>query len=165
MRQIESVGSPGELKGIHVLLIIVAFFGVIIGVNILLAVLANSTWSGFATPNSYVASQNFNREVAAAKAQGALGWSQAVLINDQQVSVKVTDAGGRGLSGLKVQVLLQRPTTDKQDHVLELGDLGGGQYSAALSVEPGVWIADVTAQSGDGRLLRRIHRLSIQRGS
>ena len=63
-----------EIKGGHVLAMLTAFFGVIFGVNFLLAYLANSTWSGLVVENGYVASQNFDKDLAKAKAQEALGW-------------------------------------------------------------------------------------------
>ena len=60
-----------QLTGRHVLAIAVASFGVIIGVNVLLAVNAVSTFPGLEVENSYVASQTFDVE---RKAQEALGW-------------------------------------------------------------------------------------------
>ena len=59
-----------ELTGRHVLAITLAAFGVIIAVNMVMAVKAVSTFPGLETPNSYVASQRFDRDRAA---QAALG--------------------------------------------------------------------------------------------
>ena len=49
-----------ELTGKHVLAITVSAFAVIIGVNVLLAVKAVSTFPGLEVDNSYVASQGFS---------------------------------------------------------------------------------------------------------
>ena len=51
-----------ELTGRHVLAITLAAFGVVIGVNLLLAVKAVGTFPGVEVSNSYVASQVFDRE-------------------------------------------------------------------------------------------------------
>ena len=64
-----------EIKGGHVLAMLIAFFGVIITVNMVMAYFANSTWSGLVVKNGYVASQEFNTNLARAKAQEALGWN------------------------------------------------------------------------------------------
>ena len=63
----------GEFTGRHMLAAMLAFFGVIIAVNITMAVFAQTSWTGFVVRNSYVASQEFNGKVAAARAQAALG--------------------------------------------------------------------------------------------
>ena len=56
-----------ELTGRHVLAITLAAFGVIIAVNMVMAVKAVSTFPGLETPNSYVASQEFDRDRQAAR--------------------------------------------------------------------------------------------------
>ena len=57
-----------ELTGKHVLGITVGAFAVIIGVNVLLAVKAVSTFPGLEVDNSYVASQGFDKRKAAQEA-------------------------------------------------------------------------------------------------
>ena len=42
-----------------------AFFGVIIAVNVVMATLASTSWTGLVVENSYVASQEFNRKADA----------------------------------------------------------------------------------------------------
>ena len=51
--------------GRHMAAIMVAFFGVVIVVNLLNARLASSTFGGEVVENSYVASQDFNRWLVA----------------------------------------------------------------------------------------------------
>ena len=59
------------MTGPKVLAIMLAAFGTVIAVNLTLAWSAVSTFPGLEVKNSYVASQNFNAELAA---QQALGW-------------------------------------------------------------------------------------------
>ena len=61
-----------QLTGRHVLMIFCGAFGIIIGVNLLLAWSAVSTFPGLEVKNSYVASQQFDERKAA---QEALGWT------------------------------------------------------------------------------------------
>ena len=51
---------PFELTGKHVAMIFCGFFGIIIAVNVSMAMLASSSWTGLVVSNSYVASQKFN---------------------------------------------------------------------------------------------------------
>ena len=54
-----------ELTGRKVFAIMATGFSVIIGVNITMAYSAISTFPGLVVKNSYVASQNFDRELSA----------------------------------------------------------------------------------------------------
>ena len=53
---------PREFTGKHMLVIMFAFFGVIIAVNLTMATFAHTSWSGLVVQNSYVAGQHFNRK-------------------------------------------------------------------------------------------------------
>jgi nitrogen fixation protein FixH len=53
--------------------IMVAFFAVVIAVNVYMARLASSTFTGVVVENSYVASQHFNRWLDEARAEERLG--------------------------------------------------------------------------------------------
>ncbi|ATE63850.1 FixH family protein [Rhizorhabdus dicambivorans] len=60
--------------GFHMLGLTVAFFAVVVGVNMVMATLATRTFGGTVVENSYVASQRFNQWLDKARAQSALGW-------------------------------------------------------------------------------------------
>ena len=66
-------GRP--LTGRSVLLMIIAFFSVMLLVNFIMAAYAVKTFSGLDTDNPYDSGLAYNKDIAAAKAQGALGWS------------------------------------------------------------------------------------------
>jgi len=138
-----------ELKGHHVLAIIVAFFGVIFAVNFLLAYLANSTWSGLVVENGYVASQSFNSDLAKAKAQEALGWNVGFTYDKDSVKITFADAKGAKIDTLNLTGRLQRTVTDKEDQVLTFGWMGSGLYSAPARLAPGLWEVEVDGK-GDG---------------
>ena len=60
--------------GRHFTLIMVAFFGVVIAINLVMARYASATFGGVVVENSYVASQRFNSWLGKARTQDALGW-------------------------------------------------------------------------------------------
>lgn len=61
--------------GWHMTGIVVAMFGLVIAVNVLMASYAIGTFGGTVVDNSYVASQRFNDWLAEARAQRALKWN------------------------------------------------------------------------------------------
>ena len=70
-----------NFTGWHMTAILVAFFGVIVAVNAVMATYASRTFGGVVVENSYVASQEFNAWLKAARRQGALGWHPKVALD------------------------------------------------------------------------------------
>lgn len=138
-----------ELKGHHVLAMILAFFGVIIAVNFLMAYFAESTWSGLVVENGYVASQSFNGDLAKAKAQEALGWNVGFAFDKSGVSITFADAKGSKIDSLNLTGKLQRTVTDKEDQVLTFSWMGSGVYKAPARLAPGLWEVEIDGK-GDG---------------
>lgn len=157
--------STAVFKGRHMAAILVAFFGVIIGVNLTMATVASRSWTGFVVPNSYVASQEFNGKVAAARRQAALGWEAKLTIIDGVARLEVHDRQGRPVALSAASLTLRSPTTDKADTTVALSkDVGG--LAQAVHVADGVWIAeiDVTAEAV-AIPWRDTRRLLIENGS
>ena len=71
-RGVAASRGSGPFTGWHMLAICVAFFGVVIAVNVVMADLAISTFSGEVVENSYVASQRFNGWLDEAKAEAEM---------------------------------------------------------------------------------------------
>ena len=80
-----------QLTGRHVLAMFCRGFGIIIAVNVALAVSAVRTFPGLEVANSYVASQNFERR---RQAQEALGWTLSTTATAGRVEVDLRDAAG-----------------------------------------------------------------------
>lgn len=114
--------------------------------NILLAVFAVDTFSGLVVPNSYVASQTFDRDRAA---QRALGWTVAVAHEGGIVRLTIDDAHGRPVRPPALTVTVGRPTTTRDDRVLVLEETPSG-YVAAADLAPGGWRAEIVATAADG---------------
>jgi nitrogen fixation protein FixH len=151
-----SVRRPFELRGIHVLLVMLAFFAAIIAVNIAFAVAAVRSFPGEDVRHSYLQGLRYNDTLAERHAQAALGWRVTAALNHvgDAAMVEVTLAGrdGRPITGAVVVGELERPTDSRLDHALAFSAAGDGRYSARLSeLAPGRWRlrAHAMAVSGD----------------
>jgi nitrogen fixation protein FixH len=138
-----------QFTGWHMLASLIAFFGVILAVNLTLAYFANSTWSGLVVENGYVASQSFGADLAKAKAQDALGWTVGMSHSGDRVRLTFADTGQQKISGLKIRAKLRRTVSDQFDTDLAFSDTGAGVYSAPANLAPGLWEMEVDA-AGDG---------------
>ena len=70
----ETQAQPHQVTGLMVLGFMIAFFAIIVGVNVFMAHAAISTFGGLKTASAYHAGQMFERDVAMAKAQDAQHW-------------------------------------------------------------------------------------------
>lgn len=140
-----------ELTGRHVLAITLAAFGVIIAVNMVMAVKAVSTFPGLETPNSYVASQRFDRERAA---QAALGWTVTPEYNGRELTLLVRDAQGNPARVRSLTATVGRPTHVREDQTPRF-IYENGIFRAALTLAPGIWNINVTAEAWDGTVFRQ----------
>lgn len=142
-----------ELTGRHVLIITVSAFSVIIGVNLLLAYSAVSTFPGLEVKNSYVASQDFDSDKAA---QLGLGWTLAQTYADGELRLAFTDQAGQPVTLGALDVLVGRPTDVMQDSRPAF-TLRGGVYVAAADLKRGKWMLKIEARAMDGtRFQQRI---------
>jgi nitrogen fixation protein FixH len=157
-----SATAPREFTGRHMLASILAFFGVIIAVNLTMAYFANSTWSGLVVANGYIASQSFDDDLAKARAQDAMGWTVEVSHETNRVKVSFAGRSNAPLSGMTVTGMLRRPTTDRQDQALAFASEGAGLYMAEAALAKGVWDVEITAAGTGGETYRKTYRLFVK---
>lgn len=155
--------SDGTFTGRHMAMIIVAFFAVVVGVNVTMATLARWSWSGLVVRNTYVASQEFNGKVAAAREQAALGWSARLDLADGRVEVALVDAGGRAVPLESARLNLRSPATDREDSSVAL-TRDGDAFAGKLSLRDGAWVAEIVATAAGGREWHDTRRILIQGG-
>lgn len=147
------------LTGKHVLAITLVAFGVIIGVNVLMAVKAVGTFPGLEVANSYVASQDFDRERAA---QAALDWTVTPDYDGKELVLAIRDRQGNPAPIKDLQVTVGRPTYVAEDQHPQT-TYQGGLYVAPLTLKPGLWNIHLTATAWDGTQFRQ--RLDHYHGS
>ena len=135
-----------EITGRHVLIGFVAAFGVIIGVNVLLAVSAVRTFPGLEVKNGYVASQTFDDRRAA---QEALGWSVEARHEAGMLRLAITDARGQPVRVARLDATVGR-ATHVADDVTPQFRFDGAAYVAPVVLGGGNWNIRMTAIAGDG---------------
>lgn len=134
------------LTGRKVLLIAVAAFGVIITVNVIMAVKAVSTFPGLEVKNSYVASQTFDAE---RKAQEELGWSLQETYADGLLRLSFRDSQGYPVRVERLSATVGRTTESNQD-LIPAFRWQNGDYVADAALEPGKWMILLEAFAQDG---------------
>jgi nitrogen fixation protein FixH len=162
MQMIRAIFRPKEFTGKHMLATMVAFFGVIITVNLVMARFAVTTWSGLVVPNTYVASQQFNAKAAESRAIAALGYQVALGSGVDGLSVSFSDSSGKPAFADSILVQLRRPVGTDQDRELVLMQGPDGAYRAAGQLAEGEWIATMTVTRDAQVLYKRGHRFHVK---
>lgn len=154
--------SPDRrFTGRHMLAIMLAFFGVIIAVNVTMATVAGMSWTGFVVRSSYVAGLEFDDKVAAARKQHALGWSAVLSIAGGKADFRLVDAHGATIPLRAATLTLRSPVSDARDVTIAFSETDG---MAELAITDGAWIADVQAETSDGTPWREARRIHVRDG-
>ncbi|MBU1174087.1 MAG: FixH family protein [Alphaproteobacteria bacterium] len=138
----------GEFRftGRHMLVLVVGFFAVIVGVNVLMAVLAARSWTGLVVENSYVASQQFNDKLTVAQARTASGWQGGMDYADGELVFFLVDRDGAPVRLDDVAVEISRPIGVEGDRFVDLVVTEDGTHRAKIALDPGVWNAAIVAR-------------------
>jgi nitrogen fixation protein FixH len=139
-----------EIKGWHVFAGFVAAFGLIIAVNVTLAISAVATFPGLETKNSYVASQNFDADRAA---QNALNWSLDATVEGSMLRLAFRDKRGPVRPEIS-QAILGRATHTGEDRI-PVFKFDGDVFWATVTLAPGNWNLRLEARAEDGTLFRQ----------
>jgi nitrogen fixation protein FixH len=127
--------------------ILVAFFGVVITVNLVMARYASSTFGGIVVENSYVASQEFNTWLDAAEADRALGWQAKLARRDDGRVVLLLDGAP---PGVEVSAQARHPLGRLPDESLTFAAEGEeGRYVSREALPPGRWTLRIEARDGE----------------
>jgi len=140
------------LTGWHVFGMFGLGFGIIIAVNLTLAVNAVRTFPGLEVKNSYIASQSFDHD---RRAQKALGWSVAARLEGDYLLVSFAKAGDPVAPQIETAVFGRATSVhaDQQPHFT----FDGTAFVAPVQAGPGNWNLRITARAADGtRFQQRI---------
>ena len=149
----------GRLTGIQAGLIFVHAFVIIIGVNIFMAYSAIHTFPGLETPNSYVASQQFDK---LREAQEKLGWSVDVELAGNVLEVAITDRAGNPVEVAEMNAVLGRPTLARDDFSPDF-IFNGTSYVAPVSLNDGHWLLRMDAVAKDGTAFHQRLKMHVKR--
>lgn len=133
----------GTITGWHATAALVAFFGVVVAVNLVMAMFATSTFGGVVVENSYVASQKYNDWLAAAERQSELGWKITTGVDDERrVTVALT------VEGANVRGYARHPLGREPDVPLTFVAQQGG-YRSLKPLPAGRWNVHLLVKRGN----------------
>jgi len=157
-------GRP--LTGRSVLVMLLAFFGVMFAVNFYMAREAIATHPGLDHKNPYEAGVAYNKEIAAAKAQATLGWSvdlsRAKKGPATEVTATVRDKAGQPVTGLEAALHFDYPSTSRRDVDVPAPALADGVYTGAAELTPGHWQLEIEFKRDGATVFRSKNSLNVE---
>lgn len=150
--------TRGEFTGRHMLILAVCFFGVIISVNVGMAIVSSTSWTGLVVQNTYVASQEYEEKRLAHEQQVAAGWQASFTYSPGFAQLVVVDGAGNRVDLGPVSLQINRPVGGHDDQKLTLGASADGGYVAAVTLGAGVWdvVASASTATGPFELHQRL---------
>lgn len=162
-----SSAGPRPITGRFVLIATVAFFAVVIGVNMVMMRLAIATLPGTEVDSAYSAGLAYQKEIQAAQQQDRRDWKVDAHIARNADGTAQLDLGakapdGAPLPGLSVFARLERPTDRRADQPLDVTESGGGAYRGiAHGVAAGQWDLVIEADRDGQRLFLSRNRVVL----
>jgi nitrogen fixation protein FixH len=137
--------TPFEIRGVHVLWAMLAFFGAVIAVNVGFVVAAIESFPGEDVRRSYLQGLAYNDTLAERRTQAAQGWRASATLDAAEegalLEVIMRDADGAPIDGLETEGVLRWPSAERFDHALRFEPAGEGRYVARLgALHAGRWI-------------------------
>jgi nitrogen fixation protein FixH len=129
-----------------------------------MATVAGTSWTGFVVRNSYVASQEFNGRVAAARAQADLGWTATLVVEHGEARLTIVDREGRAVPIRAASLALRSPASDRKDSTVQLEWIGE-EFRGLVDIADGQWVVEIQAGMADGGVWRDTRRMLIRNGS
>ncbi|HZP21748.1 MAG TPA: FixH family protein [Bauldia sp.] len=154
-----------QLTGRNVLALLVAFFGVVIVINVFMMSAAIRTFGGVDVPSSYEAGRAFEKEVAKAAAQAGRDWrvdeDLSAAGGDRVLTVRILDAGGTPITGVQVRAKLAHPVDERQDVELAMSEEESGVYRGRGLVAAGVWQLELQVDRSGEQVFRSRNRILV----
>ncbi|MEO1321401.1 MAG: FixH family protein [Pseudomonadota bacterium] len=129
-----------QLKGWHVLLILLGFFGVMFSVNGVFLYHAITSFPGGDVKKSYVQGLNYNETLADRAEQAALGWRVEAGLQGNEILLRLRDADDNALTHYPIIGELRRMATQDADVAIAFASSQTGEYSVTVDVlSSGQW--------------------------
>jgi nitrogen fixation protein FixH len=163
----ERKAQPYQITGLMVLGFMIAFFAIIVGVNVFMAHAAISTFGGVETASSYHAGQMFERDVAMAKAQDAQHWQVDAKLTraaDGTTLIDITarDETGAPVSSVNATMQFARPTDRRLDRTGAVHQTGPGHFVGDADLAAGQWDLVIELSHHDERMFRSKNRVILK---
>jgi nitrogen fixation protein FixH len=126
-----------------------AFFAAIFVMNGALIYAAVTTSSGLVANEPYRKGLHYNERIAADERQAKLGWTDTLDVTQEgAVALVLTDGAGQPVTGLKVETVLGRPATNRQDTRIALQEVAPGRYETHTApLAAGSWVVALEARA------------------
>lgn len=111
---------------------------------------AHQTYTGPYTENAFQKGLDFDKINQQSIYQQQTAWHAEIAVQDDRITLHLTDPDGRNISDAKVLAKVVRPATNRYDQVLELKAQGDGFYNCDFVFPaPGQWEIRVKASYQD----------------
>ncbi len=153
-------GTKSRLPGHWIPWAFGGFFLVVLIANATMIYIGMTTWTGLVSKNYYEEGRNYNRNIAAAEAQAALGWRldiEARLVEgfEGELTVALRDRAGTPITDATVTADFVRPTSEGNDFSIPLAALGDGTYRATFTLPlTGLWDIHIDVIRGADRFVQ-----------
>ena len=154
--------TPGGFTGRHMLAIMVAFFGVVIGVNVTLAVMAARSNTGLVVEDSYKAGLTYDRDMAKAKADAAMDIHPKLYFNEGLLRVALVNSNGAPVEMKTLNLTLGHPVSALTDEVMDFKTESKGVFSSPAKLTAGTWEGDLLATLPTGETWERPIKLVVK---
>jgi len=151
-----------RIKGWHVLVAFIGFFGLVIAVDAGFVVMSIRSFPGQVSVTPYEDGLVYNRRLAQAAAQDRLGWRAAAAAEPGVVVVEMRGGSGAALTGLEVSGKLERPATEAGRLTFGFQETSPGRYVARPGPLTGTWDLTAVAVRPGGARFEAERRLSWQ---
>ena len=139
--------------------VIAGGLGVVVAVNITLAVLATRSFPGNVGSDGFTLSNRYNEVIQTARHGESLGWKINTDLLDGRPRIVPVNRAGATLAGALVQVVAHRPLGDETPVEFTLrGDEGGTHVATTALPAPGQWDLTVTV-TANGESVTSTHRV------
>jgi len=132
--------------------------GFVMAVNFALGWLAVSSFPGLATTGGFAESNRYDRVLATAERQAALGWAVRTTLEGATPVLALADRAGAPLAGVRLQATAERPVGEAAPVPVAFHPVAPGRYQAAAALAPGAWDIDLTV-SAEGGVYHTTRRL------
>ena len=142
-----------EWTGRHILITLIATFGVVFAVNGFFILKAERTYPGQDVTHPYLQGIEYNQTLKNRARQEALGWQASIggtLAADGMATITVTvkNKAGAPVSSEALSGLLRHPMDEERDHAIAFHNEGQGVYVGHVPhVAAGRWDVVVTRKT------------------
>lgn len=148
-----------RIRGWHVLVALIAFFGVVAAVNAVMITAALETFPGQVSVTPYEDGVAYNKKLAQMAAQERLGWTAAAGVDETAVVISLRDRLDTPVESLKVSGKMERPATETGRITPAFEEVAPGIYRAELGKIDGAWDLTFDATDAQGHRFEGERRL------